>query len=271
MSALFYVNPRSNPELRSLSEIAMLAPFQDPLADYFNKVMGILSHHFSVGYSVLMLRDLQQDHLRVEGLYGIDKQNHPVTCHNQKGIIGKVLESHQPIAIPNLSEEPFYSEMMKTTKGTESIQTPLLCVPLIADGDLIGVINIPSLYGPRAELTEDLEFHSILTAILSPVIKNYHARREEYLAKPSKSKTKSSQLEEFFKERLSEVVGKIDPYVESKARMRLLDDIIAVVEKILIKSALERVDHVQVAAAQLLGINRNTLRKKMKDLKIKSR
>ena len=67
------------------------------------------------------------------------------------------------------------------------------------------------------------------------------------------------------------MVGKIDPYVESKARMRLLDDIIAVVEKILIKSALERVDHVQVAAAQLLGINRNTLRKKMKDLKIKSR
>ena len=271
MSSLFYVNPRSNPELRSLSEIAMIPPFQDPLADYFNKVMGILSHHFSIGYSALMLRDLQKDHLRVEGLYGIDKQNHPAICHNQKGIIGKVLETHQPIPIPNLSEEPFYSEMMKTTKGAERIQTPLICVPLIVDGDLIGVINIPSLYGPRAELAEDLEFHSILTAVLSPVIKNYHTKREEYLAKPSKSKTKSNQLEEYFKERLSEVVGKIDPYVESKARMGLLDDIIAVVEKILIKSALERVDHVQVAAAQLLGINRNTLRKKMKDLKIKFR
>jgi DNA-binding protein Fis len=52
--------------------------------------------------------------------------------------------------------------------------------------------------------------------------------------------------------------------------MGLFDDIIALVEKILIKSALKRVNYVQIAAAQLLGINRNTLRKKMKDLKIKA-
>jgi DNA-binding protein Fis len=53
--------------------------------------------------------------------------------------------------------------------------------------------------------------------------------------------------------------------------MGIFDDIIRVVERILIKSALERVDHVQIAAAQFLGINRNTLRKKMKELKIKVR
>jgi DNA-binding protein Fis len=59
--------------------------------------------------------------------------------------------------------------------------------------------------------------------------------------------------------------------VESKAKLGLLDDIVALIEKILIKSALKRVENVQTAAAQLLGINRNTLRKKMKELKIKAR
>jgi DNA-binding protein Fis len=77
-------------------------------------------------------------------------------------------------------------------------------------------------------------------------------------------------LDEILEERLAEVLNKIDPYVESKAKMGLFDDIIALVEKILIKSALKRVNYVQIAAAQLLGINRNTLRKKMKDLKIKA-
>jgi len=52
--------------------------------------------------------------------------------------------------------------------------------------------------------------------------------------------------------------------------MGIFYDIIGLVEKILIKSALRRVDHVQIAAAELLGINRNTLRKKMKELKIKA-
>jgi DNA-binding protein Fis len=59
--------------------------------------------------------------------------------------------------------------------------------------------------------------------------------------------------------------------VESKNKMCLFDDIIAIVEKILIKAALIRVGNVQVAAAQLLGINRNTLRKKIQDLKIKTK
>ena len=49
----------------------------------------------------------------------------------------------------------------------------------------------------------------------------------------------------------------------------LFHDIISIVERILIKMALRKANNVQVAAAQFLGINRNTLRKKIKDLKIK--
>ena len=78
-------------------------------------------------------------------------------------------------------------------------------------------------------------------------------------------------MDEILEEKLTEVLNKIDPYVESKTKMGIFDDIIGVVEKILIKSALERVGHVQIAAAQLLGINRNTLRKKIRELKIKPR
>ena len=48
----------------------------------------------------------------------------------------------------------------------------------------------------------------------------------------------------------------------------LYDRIISEVEKVLIKKTLDHVDGVQIKAAQILGINRNTLRKKIKDLKI---
>jgi DNA-binding protein Fis len=147
----------------------------------------------------------------------------------------------------------------------------LLSIPLVVDNEPFGVFNTNSLYGPRDEFTEDFQFFSILSAILSPVIKNYLVKREESLPLPSKSKTKSFQLEEMLGEKLTEVINKIDPYVESKTKMCLFDDIIAVVEKILIKAALIRVGNVQVAASQLLGINRNTLRKKIRDLKIKTK
>ncbi len=268
MSTPFFINPRSNPEMRSLYEIALL-PHPDHLEDYFLGVMTILADYFPIGYSALVFQDPQKDSLRVEALYGIKKEAHPPGCRGRKGTIDKVLEFHQPMAIHNLSQEPLYSEAIKGIHQIEKIRSPLICIPLVVDDQSIGVINIDSLYGPRDELAEDFQFLSVLSAILSPVIKNYQVKTNEPLQKAVNPKTKSPLLEEILEERLSEVLTRIDPYVELKAKMTLFDDIIALVEKILVKSALKRVDFVQTAAAQLLGINRNTLRKKIKEMKIK--
>ncbi len=265
-----FSNPRSYPELRSLYAIILLPP-QKHLQDYFLSVIAILSEYFSIKYSALFLKDPQKELLRVEALYGIEKETHPFTCSSQKGTIGKVLESRQPMVIQNLSQEPLYEEMMKSQKRIEKIQPPLLCVPLVTDDESMGVINVNSLYGPRDGYVEDFQFLSILSAILSPAIKNYYQKIDGPRARDGKPKAGSHRLDEILEQKLVEVLNKIDPYVETKTKLGIFDDIIRVIEKILIKSALERVDHVQIAAAQLLGINRNTLRKKIKELKIKAR
>jgi transcriptional regulator with GAF, ATPase, and Fis domain len=270
MSSTFFANPRSNPELRSLYEIILLPP-QNHLQDYFLGAMTILSQYFPIRYSALFLQDAQKAFLQVEALYGIEKEIHPPTCSNQKGTIGKALELRQPMVIQDLSQEPFYEAMMKNQTWIEKIHPPLLCIPLIPDDEPMGVISMSSLYGPREELAEDFQFFSILSAILSPVIKNYHLKKSGPLAQDSKLKAKSHLLDEILEQKLVEVLNKIDPYVETKTKMGIYNDIIRLVEKILIKSALEKVDHVQIAAAQFLGINRNTLRKKMQELKIKGR
>ncbi len=270
MISTFFTNPRANPELRSLYEIILLPP-QNNLQHYFAGVMATLSEYFSIKYSSLLLRDHQEDSLRVEALYGMEKEGHPLACPSRQGMIGSVLESRQPAAIQNLSQEPLYEEMTKGQKRSEKIQPPLLCIPLVSDDEPLGVININSLYGPRQEFIEDFQFLSVVSAIVSPVIKNYHLKKIGALAKDGKTRPKSSFLDEILEQKLAEVLNRIDPYVERKAKMAIFDDIIRVVEKILITSALERVGHVQIAAAQLLGINRNTLRKKIKELKIKPR
>jgi transcriptional regulator with GAF, ATPase, and Fis domain len=268
MSSIFFETLQSNPELRSLYEITQL-PQQRQLQDYFLGVMAILSKYFSIGYSALILQGPHEDSLRVVALYGIGKEVHPLTCNDRKGIIGKVLESRHPMAIQNLSHEPLYEEVTKGTKRIEKIRPPLLCIPLITEGEPLGVININSIYEHKEEFIEDFQFLSILSAILTPTIKNYE--KNEPPQKFLKSKTIFHPLDEILEEKLTEVLNKIDPYVELKSKLGVFDDIIAVVEKILIKSALGRVGYVQTAAAQLLGINRNTLRKKMKELKIRAR
>jgi transcriptional regulator with GAF, ATPase, and Fis domain len=268
MSSSFYTHPRTNPELRSLYEISLLPP-QAQLQEYFLGVMATLSDVFPIDYAALILQDSKKSVLHLEALYGVERKKHPLQGPSAKGTIGQVLQSRSPGVIQDIYQEPFYGEARMDEQSLDKIHPPILCTPLIADGETIGVININPLYGSRNDFTEDFHFLSILSAILSPAIQHYHPKREEPLARSQNLKT--ALLEEILEERLIEVLNRVDPYVESKSRTGLLADIVSLVEKILIKSAMEKVGYVQTSAARLLGINRNTLRAKMKELKIKFR
>ena len=258
-----------NQEIRSLYEISQFPP-QKNLWEYFLGIITILSEYFPVDYSVLFVRDSKKDSLRLEGLFGVKKEIHPSSCPIHQGTIGEVFQSQKPGVIHDLNREPLYEEMMKASKSSPSIRTPLLCGPLTSEGEPFGLILLPPLYGGKEKLREDLRFLTVLSALLSPMVKKYYLKEEDSKSKQSKTKPRTSLLEEILAERLNEVLNKIDPYVEANNRIGLLDEIIGYVEKMMIQSALKRVDFVQTAAAQLLGINRNTLRAKMKRYKIKA-
>jgi len=266
MSSPASAGVQSTPEVRSLFEIIQLPSTQSHLQDYFQKAMTILSRYFPLPYSALVLRDSKRDIFQVEALYGVSKEAHPLTCPQRKGTMGKVIDSQQPMVLLTLNQEPLYEELAKGSKKAEKIQPPLLCVPLVTGGEPLGVLNISSLFGEGDEFSKDFQFMSVLSAVLSPAIRSFQAKKDEPAGGTSKSKLK---LEDLLEGKLTEVLNRIDPYVESKAKLGFLDDIVCIVERILIKAAMEKVGHVQLSAAQLLGINRNTLRKKIKDLKIK--
>ena len=221
--------------------------------------MAKLSEYFSIEHSALFLYDPEQDLLTGEALYGLGKEDHLRGYVQRKGVIRRVFESCQPIVIQDRGQEPFY----------QKIKPPILCVPILADHAPIGVLAANPFYGGKGELTEGLQFLSILSVILSPTIRHFQASKPEPLARPEISKLKFSLLGESLEKKLIEIVDKLAPYAEPEAHIAILDDIVAVVERILIKSALEKVGYVQLSAARLLGMNRNTLRKKIRDLKIK--
>lgn len=264
-----FYDKRSIPELEIFFEIVNL-PLKERIQDYFVDVMEVLAHYFPVKYSaLLMINDLRKDSLVLEAIYGIEKRLHPTTCDSKTGIIGKVLESKKPMVIQNQNQEPFYEEVLKTKKLINKIYFPLLCIPIIKLDEPIGVININSLTDSTEEFSFDFQFLMVLNAILIPKFEIYQMMKCKKL--PVKSRLDSYLLDEILEAKLNEFLSKVDPYVEVKGKTRLLNDIVSIVEKILIEAALKKVEYVQTEASELLGINRNTLRKKIKDLKIKIR
>jgi len=73
-------------------------------------------------------------------------------------------------------------------------------------------------------------------------------------------------VEEVFEKRLDEVVTILG--CERNGKEGVYDEVLAMVEKALIRIAMRRSNNVKTAAADFLGINRNTLHGKIKKLRI---
>ena len=74
-------------------------------------------------------------------------------------------------------------------------------------------------------------------------------------------------IEEILEKRIDKVVTILG--CGGNGRDGVYDEVLSMVEKVLIKIAMKRSNNVQTAAADFLGINRNTLHSKIKKLKIR--
>ncbi len=94
---------------------------------------------------------------------------------------------------------------------------------------------------------------------MKDISKSYSPFSEEPLQK--------SDIERVIEERIERVKNYMGGLSEIKG-FNLYDIILSEVERALISSVLKETSGNQIKASRVLGINRNTLRKKMKDLKI---
>ncbi|MBI5787248.1 MAG: hypothetical protein HZA78_00135 [Candidatus Schekmanbacteria bacterium] len=76
--------------------------------------------------------------------------------------------------------------------------------------------------------------------------------------------TNQYSLRELLEQKLAEIVGMVRSV---EGNHNLYKEVIKQTEAVLLRLALSKTDS-QLAAAQLLGINRNTLRKKIKELNL---
>ena len=75
-----------------------------------------------------------------------------------------------------------------------------------------------------------------------------------------------SSIENVLEKRLANIVTILSS--ENPGKSRLYEEILSMVERILIRNALRRSNNIKSAAATFLGINRNTLHKKIEKLGI---
>ena len=245
-------------EVDLLDRISQLVQTVHTSRERFLQVMAMLEETHGKRYGTLTILSPTKGKPLLEVAFG-DPTAQGCVQGLDPAIIQEVLARGRPVVLSPSDQQPLHA-------GSGSVQdenTTLLCVPIMNRTQPVGVLSTVPIYLDTPSFERDFRLLKVIACL---AFQDAPLPGDDPMG--PKDSTSDPPLDRILDGKLRRMVEKVDPRTES--RCALLPDIIRLVEKIVIKWALARHQNVQTTTAQFLGINRNTLRKKMKEHNIHS-
>ncbi len=265
-----------------LYEISRVLGSSLDLQETFPQVFSILGKQMGVKRGGLLLRGEESADWEIKGSHGISGEDLKKRKeYFGSGVVPKILEKGQIAAVLENGEALWFYDG-KSKGAPKRANTTFLCAPLKMQGAINGVLGVDHFFEDPVAVTEDLGLLMEVSGLISEALlmrkhmasenralleENWSFRKElENLGRSVPKARKKISLTEILEERLARMIAEIK--VDPRSNGHLYDDVLNVVERTLLKSALEKTKHVQLKTARFLGINRNTLRRKIKEFGI---
>jgi transcriptional regulator with GAF, ATPase, and Fis domain len=270
------------PSLKCLFEIARLLGSPAELKEMYPKILSVLSRQMGMKRGGFLIKNVESNKWEIGGTYGIS----PEEMKRRKeyfgsGVAQRILEKGEMAAVIDEGES-LWSPRSKRKESLRRTDVSLLCAPFIVHGIVTGILGVDHFYDEPVGLTEDFAFLGKVCSLISEAIitrkvhsgeiwglveENLSLRKElETLGRSVSKERKKISLTELLEERFSQMIAEIKVHPGPKGSF--YNEVLNVVERTLLQSALEKTRHVQLMTARFLGINRNTLRRKIRELGI---
>ena len=218
------------------------------VSSIFSHTMTFLAKTSKVKNGLLGLLDGTRRELFVKEASGsVMQKSKGRKCEADQGVCGEVLRNGSPQEVMDLLGEPLLQGM---AEGGQRPELGCICAPLRWGDIPLGILLIDN---PHLSSEEGLALVDTVASCISPVLVVVRWGDE-------------ASLDEILMSKLERAIERMDLQTESQGS--LMADVISLVERTLILTALKKANSVQLTAARFLGINRNTLHKKIKELGI---
>lgn len=155
-------------ELDALATISHLVGRSHDLADTFHSVMDVIGDAFGMERGTLSLLDPETNAVTIRIGHGLDDEAIRRGHYSLgEGITGRVAATGEPCVIPDIYEEPEF--LNRTGARPDATEVPLafLCVPVLMEGRVIGVLSADKRAAHPRGLERDLQLLDIVGGILS--------------------------------------------------------------------------------------------------------
>jgi len=273
---------RETCRLRSLYEISKILNSSLELKEIYPRILVFLSNQMGMKRGGIIFLNNESNEWEMGGACGLSAEEMKRRKeYFGSGVIPRILEKGQMIGVIE-GGDSFWLYEAKAKSMPKRGSALFLCAPVKVQGVIAGIMGADHFFEEPVAVTEDFDLLGEICGLIGEAIsmrkaiaaenralleENWGLRKElETLGRTVPKARKKIPLTEILEERISRMIAemKVDP----RSNGCLYDEVLHVVERTLLKSSLEKTRHVQLKTARFLGINRNTLRRKIKDLGI---
>lgn len=171
---------RKNQELSAILQVSQVLTRSFDLEKNLYAALEILATHIEMQRGCVYLLDPNSKELRIVVAYGLSREAiQRGTYRIGEGIVGRVIESGEPMFVPNIGAEPKF--LNKTDSRPQKSGVSFLCIPIELDGSILGVITVDRIYTPvKGNVDDDLRILSIVASFIGQFVVLWeHFRRTE--------------------------------------------------------------------------------------------
>lgn len=159
-------------ELTTLYEISKRLGTSLDLKETFSSILAILSENMGMRRGTLTLIDPETKQLYIELAHGLTGEEKKRGIYKVgEGVTGKVVETGEPIIIPDVGKEPLFLNRTRSRGDISRENISFICVPVKVKGETIGVLSVDRLFTDRSiSLEEDVRVLTIVASLIGQSI-----------------------------------------------------------------------------------------------------
>lgn len=135
-------------------------------------VLEILDSDLRMKRGMIVLLDSERSELLIAVAHNIsERERRAVHYRVGEGVVGRVVETGEPVVVPRVSEEPMFLDRLHKRRASAAEEVSFICVPIVIGQKVVGALSVDRVFDASDPLDEVVQILSIVTRIIAYDVK----------------------------------------------------------------------------------------------------
>ena len=140
--------------------------------EVFPDILKIFHSYLGMNRGTVTLLEPFTDKLEIKAAHGMTEEEvRRGTYLVGEGITGKVVETGEPVVVPQIEKEPLFLNRTRSRDGLKKSDISFICVPIKNSSTIYGALSVDRLFSEDIAFEEDVRLLTIVASMIAQGLK----------------------------------------------------------------------------------------------------